>query len=172
MNPFCEIAVEEAVRLKDKGICKEIVCVTVGPKESAETLRTALAMGADRAVHVQHGEHLEPLAVAKLLHAVCVKEQPNLVLVGKQAIDDDASQTGGMLAALLGWGQATCASKVGAGAAIEGHMSHITRNASHVTCQTSHVTRHTSHVTHHTSHVTRHTGGQEQRQRAYRHARG
>ena len=172
MNPFCEIAVEEAVRLKDKGICKEIVCVTVGPKESAETLRTALAMGADRAVHVQHGEHLEPLAVAKLLHAVCVKEQPNLVLVGKQAIDDDASQTGGMLAALLGWGQATCASKVGAGAAIEGHMSHITRNASHVTCQTSHVTRHTSHVTHHTSHVTRDTGGEEQRQRAYRHARG
>ena len=112
MNPCCEIAVEEAVRLKDKGICKEIVCVTVGPKESSETLRTALAMGADRAVHVQHGEHLEPLAVAKLLHAVCVKEQPNLVLVGKQAIDDDASQTGGMLAALLGWGQATCASKV------------------------------------------------------------
>jgi electron transfer flavoprotein beta subunit len=131
MNPFCEIAVEEAVRLKDKGIAKEIVCVTVGPKESAETLRTALAMGADRAIHVQHAEHMEPLAVAKVfnttdnqhctplvnhalqvLQAVCAKEQPNLVLVGKQAIDDDASQTGGMLAALLGWGQATCASKV------------------------------------------------------------
>jgi electron transfer flavoprotein beta subunit len=112
MNPFDEIAVEEAVRLKEAGVATEIVAVSCGPQACQETLRTALALGADRAILVQTDAELEPLAVAKLLKAICVKESPQLVIMGKQAIDDDSNQTGQMLAALLGWPQATFASKV------------------------------------------------------------
>ena len=112
MNPFDEIAVEEAVRLKEKGIATEIVAVSCGVTASQETLRTALALGADRAILVETDIELQPLGVAKLLKAVIDKEQPKLVLLGKQAIDDDSNQTGQMLAALLGWAQATSASKV------------------------------------------------------------
>ena len=112
MNPFDEIAVEEAVRLKEAGVATEIVVVSCGPQACQETLRTALAIGADRAILVESDAELQPLAVAKLLKAVCDKESPQLVILGKQAIDDDANQTGQMLAALLGWGQATFASKV------------------------------------------------------------
>jgi electron transfer flavoprotein beta subunit len=112
MNPFCEIAVEEAVRLKEKGIATEIIAVSVGPQQAQETLRTALAMGADRAILVQTDLTAEPLAIAKILKAIVAKENPNLVLLGKQAIDNDNNQTGQMLAALLGWGQATFASKL------------------------------------------------------------
>jgi electron transfer flavoprotein beta subunit len=112
MNPFDEIAVEEAVRLKEAGVVTEIVAVSCGPQACQETLRTALAIGADRAVLVESDVELQPLAVAKLLKAVCQKEAPQLVIVGKQAIDDDCNQTGQMLAALMGWSQATFASKV------------------------------------------------------------
>jgi electron transfer flavoprotein beta subunit len=112
MNPFDEIAVEEAVRLKEKGVATEIVVVSCGASGCQETLRTALALGADRAILVETGVELQPLAVAKLLKAIVDKEQPKLVLLGKQAIDDDANQTGQMLAALLNWPQATFASKV------------------------------------------------------------
>jgi electron transfer flavoprotein beta subunit len=112
MNPFDEIAVEEAVRLKERGIATEIVAVSCGATASQETLRTALALGADRAILVETDVELQPLGVAKLLKAVVDKEQPKLVLLGKQAIDDDSNQTGQMLAALLGWAQATSASKV------------------------------------------------------------
>lgn len=120
MNPFDEIAVEEAVRLKEAGHATEIVVVSVGPEKSAETLRTALAMGADRGLLVRSDTTVEPLAVAKILKAVSEAEKPDLIVVGKQAIDDDANQTGQMLAALLGWGQGTFASKISVGgAAIE-----------------------------------------------------
>ena len=112
MNPFDEIAVEEAVRLKEKGVATELVAVSCGLGTCQETLRTALALGADRAVLVETDATLQPLAVAKLLKAVADKEAPQLVILGKQAIDDDANQTGQMLAALLGWSQATFASKV------------------------------------------------------------
>jgi len=112
MNPFDEIAVEEAVRLKEKGTATEIVAVSCGVAACQETLRTALALGADRAVLVQTDTELQPLAVAKLLRAIVEKESPGLVILGKQAIDDDANQTGQMLAALLDWPQATFASKV------------------------------------------------------------
>ena len=112
MNPFDEIAVEEAVRLKEKGLATEIVAVSCGLAACQETLRTALAMGADRAILVEADGELQPLAVAKLLKAVVAKEAPQLVIAGKQAIDDDANQTGQMLAALLGWAQATSASKI------------------------------------------------------------
>ena len=112
MNPFDEIAVEEAVRLKEGGAATEIVAVSCGPQACQETLRTALAIGADKAVLVECADELQPLAVAKLLKAVVAKEAPQLVILGKQAIDDDANQTGQMLAALLGWPQATFASKV------------------------------------------------------------
>jgi len=112
MNPFDEIAVEEAVRLKEAGVATEIVVVSCGAAACQETLRTALAIGADRAVLVETDAELQPLAVAKLLKAVCAKENPRLVIMGKQAIDDDSNQTGQMLAALLGWPQATFASKV------------------------------------------------------------
>ena len=111
MNPFDEIAVEEAIRLKDKGVT-EIVAVSIGEAKSQETLRTALAMGADRAILVTTDGPVEPLAVAKILAKICEEEQPNLVICGKQAIDDDNNQTGQMLAGLLGWGQGTFASKV------------------------------------------------------------
>ena len=112
MNPFDEIAVEEAVRLKEAGIVKEIVAVSCGVLACQETLRTALAIGADRAILVETDAELQPLAVAKLLKAIAQKESPDLVILGKQAIDDDSNQTGQMLAALLGWPQATFASKV------------------------------------------------------------
>src|SRR4249920_1945108 len=112
MNPFDEIAVEEAVRLREKGIATEVVAVSCGLAACQETLRTALAIGADRAILVETDVELQPLAVAKLLKALVDKEQPRLVILGKQAIDDDANQTGQMLAALLRWPQATFASKV------------------------------------------------------------
>src|SRR5207247_9474107 len=112
MNPFDEIAVEEAVRMKEKGIATEIVAVSCGVTACQETLRTALAIGADRAILVETDVDLQPLAVAKLLKAIVAKEQPQLVILGKQAIDDDANQTGQMLAALLDWPQATFASKL------------------------------------------------------------
>ena len=112
MNPFDEIAVEEAIRLKEKGAASEIVAVSIGPAKAQETLRTALAMGADRAILVQTDDEVEPLAVAKILKAIVDAEQPGIVLMGKQAIDDDSNQTAQMLAALLDWPQATFASKV------------------------------------------------------------
>jgi electron transfer flavoprotein beta subunit len=112
MNPFDEIGVEEAIRLKEKGHATEIIAVSIGVAQCQETIRTALAMGADRGVHVLHDGPLEPLAVAKLLKAVVAKENPQIVILGKQAIDDDCNQTGQMLAALLGWPQGTFASKL------------------------------------------------------------
>lgn len=112
MNPFDEIAVEEAVRLKEKGIVSEVVAVSCGPAACQETLRSAMAMGADRGILVESNDELQPLAVAKLLKAVCDKESPSLLICGKQAIDDDSNQTGQMLAALMDWPQATFASKV------------------------------------------------------------
>ncbi len=112
MNPFDEISVEEALRLKEKGQAEEVVVVSIGPAKAEETLRTALAMGADRAILIETDETVEPLAVAKLLKGVVDAEQPGLIIVGKQAIDDDSNQTGQMLAALLGSAQATFASKI------------------------------------------------------------
>ncbi|MES2327825.1 MAG: electron transfer flavoprotein subunit beta/FixA family protein [Pseudomonadota bacterium] len=112
MNPFDEIAVEEAIRLKEKGVVTEIVAVSIGPAKAQETLRTSLAMGADRAILVQTDEEVEPLAVAKIFAKIAEEEQPQLVILGKQAIDDDNNATGQMLAALLGWPQGTFASKV------------------------------------------------------------
>jgi electron transfer flavoprotein beta subunit len=123
MNPFCEIAVEEAVRLKEKGVASEIVVVSIGPAQAQEQLRTALALGADRAVLVETAEELNSLAVAKLLKAVVDKEQPQLVLLGKQAIDSDNNQTGQMLAALTGYAQGTFASKL----ELEGSKAKVTR---------------------------------------------
>ncbi|NSY46391.1 electron transfer flavoprotein subunit beta/FixA family protein (plasmid) [Agrobacterium tumefaciens] len=112
MNPFDEISVEEALRLKEAGKAEEVVVVSIGPAKAEETVRTALAMGADRAILIETDETVEPLAVAKLLKGVVDAETPDLVILGKQAIDDDSNQTGQMLAALLGWGQGTFASKV------------------------------------------------------------
>ena len=112
INPFDEIAVEEAIRLKEKGVATEIVAVSIGPAQAAETIRTALAMGADRGILVKTDAPTEPLAVAKILVKLVEQESPGLVILGKQAIDDDANQTGQMLAALLGWPQGTFASKV------------------------------------------------------------
>jgi electron transfer flavoprotein beta subunit len=112
MNPFDEIAVEEAVRLKEAGVASELVAVSMGVQQAQETIRTALAMGADRGILVLADEELQPLAVAKLLKALVEKEQPQLVILGKQAIDDDSNQVGQMLAGLLGWSQGTFASKV------------------------------------------------------------
>ncbi|SHK37279.1 electron transfer flavoprotein beta subunit [Roseomonas rosea] len=112
MNPFDEIAVEEAVRLKEKGVATEIVAVSIGPAQAQEQIRTALAMGADRGILVEAEGTIEPIAVAKLLKALVEKEGPQMVILGKQAIDDDMNATGQMLAALLGWGQGTFASKV------------------------------------------------------------
>jgi len=123
MNPFDEIAVEEAVRLKEKGVAGEIVAVSCGPAACHETLRTALALGADRAILVQTDAELQPLAVAKLLRVLVDREHPQLVIAGKQAIDDDSNQVGQMLAALLGWPQATYASKV----EIAGGRARVTR---------------------------------------------
>jgi electron transfer flavoprotein beta subunit len=115
MNPFDEISVEEAIRLKEAGKAEEIVAVSIGPAKATETLRTALAMGADRAILVETDDEVEPLAVAKILKAIVEEEQPGLVILGKQAIDDDSNQTGQMLAALLGWGQGTFANEVTVG---------------------------------------------------------
>ena len=112
MNPFCEIAVEEAVRMKEAGSADEVVAVSAGADKAQETLRTALAMGADRAVHIVTEAELQPLAVARLLKVIADEERPGLVILGKQAIDDDSNQTGQMLAALLGWPQATFASEI------------------------------------------------------------
>ncbi len=112
MNPFDEISVEEAIRLKEAGKATEIVVVSIGPAGASETIRTALAMGADRGILIKTDEEVQPLSVAKLLKAVVAEEQPGLVIVGKQAIDDDCNQTGQMLAALLGWAQGTFASKI------------------------------------------------------------
>jgi electron transfer flavoprotein beta subunit len=123
INPFCEIAVEEAVRLKEKGVVSEILAVSVGPQQSQEQLRTALALGADRAILVSTENTLEPLAIAKCLKAVCDSESPDLVVMGKQAIDGDNNQTGQMLAALLGVGQATFASEL----SIDGGSASVTR---------------------------------------------
>ena len=116
MNPFDEIGIEEAVRLREAGKASEIVAVSVGPQQAQETIRTALAMGADRGILIRHDDYVEPLGVAKLLKAVVEAEKPDLVILGKQAIDDDCNQTGQMLSALLGWSQATFASKIELGA--------------------------------------------------------
>jgi electron transfer flavoprotein beta subunit len=116
MNPFDEISVEEAVRLKEQGKASEILVVSIGPAQAGETIRTALAMGADRGILVKTEDAVEPLAVAKILKAICQAEQPSLVITGKQAIDDDSNQTGQMLAALLDWPQATFAHKLTLGA--------------------------------------------------------
>ena len=123
MNPFCEIAVEEAVRLKEKGIASEVVVVSIGPTQAQEQLRTALALGADRGILVEFSEELNSLAVAKLLKAVVDKEQPQLVILGKQSIDSDNNQTGQMLAALTGYAQGTFASKL----EINGDKASVTR---------------------------------------------
>ncbi|WP_305097430.1 electron transfer flavoprotein subunit beta/FixA family protein [Croceibacterium aestuarii] len=123
MNPFDEIAVEEAIRLKEKGAAEEIVAVSIGPAKAQETLRTALAMGADRAILVQTDDDVEPLAVAKILKAIADEEQPGIVMLGKQAIDDDSNQTGQMLAALMDRPQGTFASKV----EVEGDAVKVTR---------------------------------------------
>ncbi|MCK4867544.1 MAG: electron transfer flavoprotein subunit beta/FixA family protein [Alphaproteobacteria bacterium] len=112
MNPFDEIGVEEAIRMREAGTIEEVIAVSIGAQQVQETIRTALAMGADRGIHVSTDETIQPLAAAKLLKAVVEKEQPQVVILGKQAVDDDAGQTGQMLAALLGWGQATFASKI------------------------------------------------------------
>ena len=112
MNPFDEISVEEALRLKEAGKVEEVVVVSVGPAKAEETLRTALAMGADRAIRVETDDQVEPLAVAKIIKGVAEADQPGLIIVGKQAIDDDSNQTGQMLSALLGWAQGTFASKI------------------------------------------------------------
>ena len=123
MNPFDEIAVEEAIRLKEAGIATEIIAVSVGPQQAQETIRTALAMGADRGILVKTDEMVEPLAVAKILKGIAEAEGPQLIILGKQAIDDDANQTGQMLAALLGWAQGTFASEV----KIDGGKAAVTR---------------------------------------------
>ena len=123
MNPFDEISIEEAIKLKEAGVATEIIAVSVGVIQCQETLRTALAMGADRAILVETSAELQPLAVAKLLKALCEKESPQMVILGKQAIDDDSNQTGQMLAALMNWPQATFASKV----TVRGDMAEVMR---------------------------------------------
>jgi len=123
MNPFDEISVEQAIRLKEAGVCEEIIAVSIGVQQCQETIRTALAMGADRGIHVLHDGDVEPLAVAKILKELADKEGPSLIIVGKQAIDDDSNQTGQMLAALLGWGQATFVSDI----QVEGEQVKATR---------------------------------------------
>ena len=132
MNPFDEIAVEQALRIKEAGKADEIILVSIGPSQAQETIRTGLAMGADRGIHIEADQNIEPLAVAKLLTAVVKKEGPGLVICGKQAIDDDSNQTGQMLSALLGWAQATFASGVELGSEsakiireVDGGLEHI-----------------------------------------------
>jgi electron transfer flavoprotein beta subunit len=123
MNPFCEIAIEEAVRLQEAGTATEIVVVSIGPAQTQETIRTALAMGADRGILVKTEDDMEPLGIAKVLKAVVEEEKPDMVILGKQAIDGDNNQTGQMLAALLGWSQGTFASELG----VDGDKLNITR---------------------------------------------
>jgi len=123
MNPFDEIAVEEGVRLRENGGAEELIAISVGPKQAQETIRTALAMGADRGIHVVTDEEIEPLAIAKILKAIAIKENPDLIILGKQAIDDDSNQTGQMLAALLDWPQGTFASEL----TIDDGIAHIIR---------------------------------------------
>ena len=123
MNPFCEIAVEQAVRMKEAGIVSEIVVVSIGVQQSQETLRTSMAMGADRGILVETAEEVQPLAVAKVIKAIAEKEQPRMIIMGKQAIDDDSNQSGQMAAALLGWPQATFVSNI----EIAGDVANITR---------------------------------------------
>ncbi len=123
MNPFDEISVEEALRLREAGTATEVIAVSIGPQKAQETIRTALAMGADRGILVQTDDLIEPLAVAKMLKAIVDEEQPGLVILGKQAIDDDCNQTGQMLSALLGWSQASFASKL----EIDGDKAKVTR---------------------------------------------
>ncbi|MGB1035918.1 MAG: electron transfer flavoprotein subunit beta/FixA family protein [Candidatus Puniceispirillales bacterium] len=134
MNPFDEIAVEQAIRFKEAGAATEVVAISIGPEQSQETIRTALAMGADRGVHVLASHDTEPLAIAKILKAVIAKEEPGLVIMGKQSIDDDSNQTGQMLATLIGWPQATFAS----GVEINGNALNIIREVDsgleHITC--------------------------------------
>lgn len=134
MNPFDEIAVEQAIRFKEAGAATEVVAISIGPEQSQETIRTALAMGADRGIHVLASHDTEPLAIAKILKAVIAKEEPGLVIMGKQSIDDDSNQTGQMLATLMGWPQATFASSV----EINGDALNITREVDsgleHITC--------------------------------------
>ena len=134
MNPFDEIAVEQAIRFKEAGVATEVVAISIGPEQSQETIRTALAMGADRGIHVLASHDTEPLAIAKILKAVIAKEEPGLVIMGKQSIDDDSNQTGQMLATLMGWPQATFAS----GVEINGDSLNITREVDsgleHITC--------------------------------------
>ena len=125
MNPFDEISVEEALKLREAGVATEVIAVSIGVTQCQETLRTALAMGADRAILVETSADIQPLAVAKLLKAICEKESPQLVILGKQAIDDDSNQTGQMLAALLNWPQATFASKVTVNAGVAEVMREI-----------------------------------------------
>jgi electron transfer flavoprotein beta subunit len=134
MNPFDEIAVEQAIRFKEAGAADEVVAISIGPDQAQETIRTALAMGADRGIHVQASHDTEPLAIAKVIKAVTAKENPGLILMGKQAIDDDSNQTGQMLATLLGWPQATFAS----GVELDGNSLKIIREVDagleHITC--------------------------------------
>ena len=134
MNPFDEIAVEQAIRFKEAGAADEVVAISIGPDQAQETIRTALAMGADRGIHVQASHDTEPLAIAKVIKAITDKENPGLILMGKQAIDDDSNQTGQMLATLLGWPQATFAS----GVELEGNSLKIIREVDsgleHITC--------------------------------------
>jgi electron transfer flavoprotein beta subunit len=134
MNPFDEIAVEQAIRFKEAGAADEVVVISIGPDQAQETIRTALAMGADRGIHVQASHDTEPLAIAKVIKAVTAKEDPGLILMGKQAIDDDSNQTGQMLATLLGWPQATFAS----GVELDGNSLKIIREVDsgleHITC--------------------------------------
>ena len=125
MNPFCEIAVEEAVRLKEKGLAKEVIAVSMGPQASQDTIRTALAMGADRGVHVLTDAKLQPLSIAKLFKSIVQREDPKIVLLGKQAIDDDCNQTGQMLAAIMDWSQGTFASQVAVADCQELSLIHI-----------------------------------------------
>lgn len=134
MNPFDEIAVEQAIRFKEAGAADEVVAISIGPDQAQETIRTALAMGADRGIHVQASHDTEPLAIAKVIKAITDKENPGLILMGKQAIDDDSNQTGQMLATLLGWPQATFAS----GVELDGNRLKIIREVDsgleHITC--------------------------------------
>jgi len=134
MNPFDEIAVEQAIRFKEAGAADEVVAISIGPDQAQETIRTALAMGADRGIHVQASHDTEPLAIAKVIKAITDKENPGLILMGKQAIDDDSNQTGQMLATLLGWPQATFAS----GVELDGKSLKIIREVDagleHITC--------------------------------------
>jgi electron transfer flavoprotein beta subunit len=134
MNPFDEIAVEQAIRFKEAGAADEVVAISIGPDQAQETIRTALAMGADRGIHVQASHDTEPLAIAKVIKAITDKENPGLILMGKQAIDDDSNQTGQMLATLLGWPQATFAS----GVELDGNSLMIIREVDsgleHITC--------------------------------------